>query len=50
MELEFDCGKVVKNIGMPSLAIEAHLKECTNKECIENCKAELKKVKGFIAW
>lgn len=43
MELEFECGTVKKNIGILSMALKAHLKECKNNKCIEDCKKELAK-------
>lgn len=44
MTLEFDCGTVKQNVGMPSLALQAHIKECKDTDCIKDCKRELEKL------
>ena len=49
--LEFNCGTVVDNIGMPGLAIRDHMYwhqqngSVEDLECIEDCQKELKNYK-----
>lgn len=33
MTIEFECGHVVENVGMPGMAIRAHIGQCDNAEC-----------------
>lgn len=47
MTIEFECGTVQSNVGVPAMALSSHIKVCTDKNCVEDCKKELAKVKGF---
>ena len=49
MTIEFDCGTVKQNVGMPSLALKAHAKECTDPKCVEDCKKELAKLGDYYS-
>ena len=41
MEIEFDCGTIVTNIGEMGLALRHHLTVCTDPACIADIKANL---------
>lgn len=43
MEIEFNCGTVVKNIGALGLACKAHIHQCEDADCQAEVKAEAKK-------
>ena len=42
--IEFLCGKTVSEIGMITMALNAHLNECTNAECVADVRTELAKL------
>lgn len=43
MELEFDCGTVVTNVGELGMALNHHLTVCQNEACIEDVKRNIVK-------
>jgi hypothetical protein len=45
MEIEFECGTVKKNIGNLVLALQAHIKECSNDKCKQDCEKNIQKYK-----
>lgn len=54
MELEFDCGTVAQNVGVPIMAMRYHTTVCTNEACIADVKSEISKHeksgKADISW
>lgn len=36
--IEFECGKTATNVGVISMAIRAHIGQCDNAECQQDCK------------
>ena len=41
MELEFDCGTVVQNVGEPIMAMNHHITVCAHSACIEDVQSFL---------
>ena len=45
MEIEYDCGTVVQNVGVPIMAMRYHTTVCTNEACIADVESEILKQK-----
>lgn len=43
MEIEFDCGTIVPNVGELVLAMRSHLMFCTDQACIADVKRTILK-------
>lgn len=50
MNIEFTCGKIVENVGMPGMAITAHMGKCDNADCQNALPAEAEKYKNHMAF
>ena len=47
MEIEFECGHTANNVGIPSMAIRAHVGQCNNQACQAELLAEAFKTGSF---
>lgn len=55
MSIEFSCDETAHNVGAIGLAIKAHLyhhatETQEQRDCIEECKVDLKKYEGVTVW
>lgn len=43
MDIEFDCGHIAPSVGNMTMALNAHLKECSSEACKQDVIDTLKK-------
>jgi hypothetical protein len=44
VELEFNCGTIVSNVGVQVMAMRHHLRVCEDKSCIADVESNILKV------